>query len=483
MPAPGLHGGTSLIGLYEYLAAVRQGLQEQEGFRAAGDLPGSLGAHVPVFLHRPPAGGMGYFDLYVALIPAGGLTHGEQAALLEELAAEVRWRSGQAAAARPPALVAAFVFPEGVEDATLVHLSRLKRYRPGGEAVLPWAVDLPARQVLRHEGPPLLTGLGALEQFPPLLPLAAEPGDVAVVAAAEGPPVPYATYGLLVLIAAAYLWVLAGGSAEDARNLVRHGANDPRRIFWAGEYWRLFTSLFLHGGPMHLLANSLVLVQMGRLVEGLFGRWRFLFIYLVAGLSGNLLSLTYGDFFRPSVGASGAIFGLFGAMVFYRAFSVRGARLPWGGLLWPIAVNLGMGLIIPHVDNWAHVGGLVGGLLAAVVAGLPGPAPRWRLAAAASVLVAAALLLLGLLPVSDRGVTLELGRRALALGRLAQAELLLRAAHDLSPRDWRPHYYLAQVFERQGRRTDALHQARVARDLNPGAAEVQELVRRLEAGP
>lgn len=468
--------------LYEYLVLARERLAAEEGFLpVGGQLPGALGAQVHAMLHRRRSGHLGYADLFVALIPAGGLGPGEQAAVVAGLRDLAQWFSGRPEAAGAPAVVAVFVFPEGVDDATLEHLSRLKVYRHGGAAVLPWAVDLPARQLLRHEGLPIISGLAALENFSAVVPGAPSGGGEAVMTAVyEGPPVPYVTYGLLVLIAAAYLWVLQGGSAEDARNLVRHGANDPPSILWGGEYWRLLTSMFLHGGPVHLMGNSFVLLQMGRLVEALFGRWRFGFIYLVGGICGSLVSLAFGEFYRPSVGASGAIFGLFGAMVFFRAASPRGARMPWSGLLWPIAINLSIGLVIPHVDNWAHVGGLVGGLLAAVVAGVPARVARWRWAAVGSVLVAAALLLAGLVPVSDRGASLELGRAALNAGRLAEAEALLRVAQELSPRDWRPHYYLAQAFARQGRRADALEQARVARDLHPGQPDVQALLTRLE---
>lgn len=464
--------------LAAYLAAAQLRLADEEGFLPVdGPLPGAAGALVHTLLHRRDEGAGA--ELFVALIPAGSLAPGELAAVAEYLRDLAAWYGGRPGAG-VPLVVAVFVFPHGVDDAARAHLARLRLAVPGGGVVLPWAADLATGQLHRHPGPPRVPGLDALADFTPAdVPSG---GGAAVAVVCGDAPVPYATYGLLVLIAAAYLWVLTGGSAEDARNLIRHGANDPRRVLWDGEYWRLLTALFLHGGPVHLLGNSLVLLQTGRLVEALFGRWRFLFIYLVAGLSGSVLSVIQGDFYRPSVGASGAIFGLFGAMVFYRADAPQGHRIPWSSLLWPIAINLSLGLVIEHVDNWAHVGGLLGGLLAAVVAGLPAPARPWRLVAVGAVLGAALLLLAGRLPVSNRGASLELGRQALVAGRLADAEAYLRQAQALGPRDWRPHYYLAVLFAQQGRREDALAQARVAADLNPGQPEVERLIRALDPG-
>ncbi len=461
----------------EYLGYIHWRLVECAGWLPVDlDLPGPRRIQVHDLLLRRADPGEGG-DLFVALIPADGLTPEDQAAVVTELAGLTCWHDGKPAAMEMPPVVAVFVFSEDIHTDVAEPWAALQQHR--GHRVLPWVVDLVNRRVIRHEGPPTIGGLDVLADFTRPAPPAAGAGD----AADQRPSVPYATYGLLAMIAAAYLWVQAGGSAENTRNLIRHGANDPPSILWGGEYWRLLTSLFLHGGTLHLFSNSVVLLQTGRLVEMLFGRWRFLFIYLVAGLSGSWLSLFFGDFFQPSVGASGAIFGLFGAMVFFRATAAQGVRLSWGGLLWPIAINLSIGLIIPHVDNWAHIGGLVGGLFAAVVTGLPRPLRVWRGAAVGAITMVAVLLLAGWLPMGDRGMSLQIGQQALAAGRLEQAEALFSVAQELHPGDWQPHYFLAQVLEQQGRRTEALAQARAAWELNPGQADVRALIIRLEAGP
>jgi len=135
-----------------------------------------------------------------------------------------------------------------------------------------------------------------------------------------------------------------------------------------GEWWRLFTSLFLHGSLLHLAFNMIALWQVGQLVERLFGSLRFGALYLVAGLCGGIASVMWNPHVN-SVGASGAIFGIVGGLfAFMRRENsgipptvvndLRGTLLPF------LAFNLAAGFLYPHTDNAAHIGGLVGGWLA-----------------------------------------------------------------------------------------------------------------------
>ena len=174
---------------------------------------------------------------------------------------------------------------------------------------------------------------------------------------------PIATWVLLGIIVVVFgLEYLAGGST-DPEVLVRLGAKVTPLIA-AGEYWRLFTSMFLHIGLMHLFFNGYALVVLGTELERLLGWQRFLSLYLLSGLFGSLASYAFSD--SLSAGASGAIFGLIGALAAF--FALHRQQLgSWGqrrlmNILFLIAINLFLGFTQPWIDNWAHMGGLVAGL-------------------------------------------------------------------------------------------------------------------------
>ena len=155
-----------------------------------------------------------------------------------------------------------------------------------------------------------------------------------------------------------------GGPAEYVYALVRFGALS-RDLIVMGEYHRLFTAMFVHIGWAHLLYNSMSLYIFGSRCEPHFGRLRFLLIYVVTGLCGNLVSLSM----RPGVvaGASGAIFGLLGALLgaAMRSRSLVGGLNAKSYLLFAV-VSLGLGLFTPNVANEAHLAGLVAGVLLGV---------------------------------------------------------------------------------------------------------------------
>ena len=132
----------------------------------------------------------------------------------------------------------------------------------------------------------------------------------------------------------------------------------------AGEWWRLITPIFLHLNILHLGVNAYSLYIFGPQVEALFGYRRYLIIYLLSGIAGVVFSFAMTP--NPSVGASGAIFGLVGAMLVYlyrhrRLFGEMGRRR-----LVDIGIVAFMNLIIglnPDIDNWGHVGGLISGVI------------------------------------------------------------------------------------------------------------------------
>jgi rhomboid protease GluP len=161
----------------------------------------------------------------------------------------------------------------------------------------------------------------------------------------------------------------------DIRVLYLLGMKSNRAIL-DGEVWRLFTAMFLHIGPTHLISNLIGLFMLGPILEGHLGHWRFAAIYLIGGLFGSVASYAFSP--ALSAGASGAVFALLGATVFYffrfrENFGTRGQEI-LRSMLVVLVLNLVLGGTVANVDNWGHVGGLVGGLL--VVAGL---FPRYRL--------------------------------------------------------------------------------------------------------
>ena len=153
--------------------------------------------------------------------------------------------------------------------------------------------------------------------------------------------------------------------------MVKYGAMYPPLIFEDGQYYRLVSCIFLHFGIDHLMNNMVMLGALGWNLEPETGRFKFLLIYFVSGIGANLLSLA-SDFWTGSLavsaGASGAIFGLLGALLWVVIRNKgRVGRLTKRGMLFMVLFSLYVGLTSVGVDNAAHIGGLVCGFLAAVL--------------------------------------------------------------------------------------------------------------------
>lgn len=139
-----------------------------------------------------------------------------------------------------------------------------------------------------------------------------------------------------------------------------------------GEYYRLITSVFLHVNLLHIAFNMYALYLLGREAESFFGKWRFLLIYLVSGVSGSLLSILMNAD-SASIGASGAIFGIMGALLYfgYNFRAYLGNTLV-RELVPVVIINLLFGFAMPGIDNFAHIGGLVLGVTSAMAVGIRG---------------------------------------------------------------------------------------------------------------
>jgi len=204
----------------------------------------------------------------------------------------------------------------------------------------------------------------------PQPPVSPPPQVVAVRAPRRIAVVTYALLGLSVVI---YL-LQAGtefGLGFDLPAALGAKINDSIR---EGQFWRFFTPMFLHGSILHILVNMYSLYNIGPVLEHHYGRSRFLMLYLLGGFAGNVISFMFSP--RSSLGASTAIFGLLGAEAIFlyqnRALFGSTAKTALTQLAMLAGANLLIGLS-PGIDNWGHIGGLLGGSLFAWFAG---PLPR-----------------------------------------------------------------------------------------------------------
>lgn len=167
------------------------------------------------------------------------------------------------------------------------------------------------------------------------------------------------------------LMYIFGAGSENINTLLKFGALSKPHIIINNEYYRIFTSAFLHIGFIHLLFNMYALNALGNQVENYFGKKKYLIIYFVSILTSSLLSLIITPMGIISAGASGAIFGLFGALLYfgynYRAYF---GNVILKQLLPIIIINLFIGFMSQGINNAAHIGGLFGGFLVSYATGL-----------------------------------------------------------------------------------------------------------------
>lgn len=176
---------------------------------------------------------------------------------------------------------------------------------------------------------------------------------------------------LIVINVAVFLILSMLGNTEDAVFMLHHGAMYEPLVTEGQEYYRLFTCMFLHFGITHLMNNMVMLGALGWNLEVEIGRIRFIIIYFISGLGGNILSLIAGISAGEAVvsaGASGAVFGLMGALL-YVVIANRGrlGRLSGRGMIFMVILSLYFGLTSSGVDNMAHIGGLICGFFLAVI--------------------------------------------------------------------------------------------------------------------
>ncbi|MEQ2371035.1 rhomboid family intramembrane serine protease [Blautia sp. CLA-JM-H16] len=178
------------------------------------------------------------------------------------------------------------------------------------------------------------------------------------------------TAGLIFLNTLIFLIVEFTGGSENGPHMLECGAAYAPLILEQGEWYRIFSSMFLHFGLPHLVNNMLVLFVMGQRLEPAVGRMRFLLIYLAGGIGGNIVSLCWDmhtGVFAVSAGASGAVFAVIGGMIYVIIrHKGRVADLTMRQMIIMAAFSLYFGFASEGVDNAAHAGGMLCGFLVAV---------------------------------------------------------------------------------------------------------------------
>lgn len=176
----------------------------------------------------------------------------------------------------------------------------------------------------------------------------------------------------LLIIAFIVIYLLSAVGVLDVSQFAMNSA-------WVklGEWWRLITATFFHADLIHLFCNCYSLYVIGTQLETVLGKWKFIVVYLISALCGCLLSGVLNGAAVTSIGASGAIFGLMGAMLYFGYhFRLYLSSVITSQLMPIIVANLVLGFMLPGVDNFGHIGGLVGGLFAGMIVGVEGKSDK-----------------------------------------------------------------------------------------------------------
>ena len=281
---------------------------------------------------------------------------------------------------------------------------------------------------------------------------------------------PVVTYALLAVNLLVFAAAQRAGAGDDPEVLLDYGAMFSPLIA-DGQYWRLFTAMFLHADVPHVVFNGLGLLLFGSLVERTYGHLRFAVIYVIAGLAGSVLSFGMNSI-AIGAGASGAIFGVLGALgAFFAVQRNTIGRRAWinlAAVAVMAGVSLAYGLVTPRIDNWAHLGGLIGGAAmglalsptlspAAALGWQPAaylwkapPLSRWWAVPAAATILAVGVAL-GALTLPDNPYThLFLAERRIEAGDSAGAVPELNEALRLERSLARAYYLRGTIRAEQG---------------------------------
>jgi rhomboid protease GluP len=280
---------------------------------------------------------------------------------------------------------------------------------------------------------------------------------------------PFFTYLFIIAQVLMFLFLEWKGGSTNTRVLIEYGAKfNP--LIKQGEWWRFITPVFLHIGFFHLLMNTFALYYLGMTVERLYGSFRFFIIYLVAGFFGTLGSFLFTS--SVSAGASGAIFGLFGALLYfgtvYRHLFFRTMGM---NIISVIGINLLFGFVLPGIDNAGHIGGLIGGFLAASIVHLPKHhfIPKQLLSLAVSLFIALAGIYTGLQKDSSQDIKLiiELAHHYIQNEEYERAYHLLERIDHPGDFSSEVHFLLSYIEMKRGNMVSAKRYLLSSIDENP----------------
>lgn len=305
---------------------------------------------------------------HIALVVDEKMIYGQSAVLLQQMQNYV-----QEFFYRPQGRLADF--PEGfpvyhVELLTIIETADIGRVRPlCAQCENVWLYDTVKSQLIIYENQPGdFWGIrGKLEQISETK----ERRKMPYIPKTPGKDWAYVTSGIATVNVVIYLLLSLKGSTTNAFYMASNGAMYPDFLLYNHQWWRLFTAMFLHFGIAHLMNNMVVFCCIGPRLEKAMGHVRFAITYLAAGIGGSLLSfgvMVHTGEYVVSAGASGAIFGMVGALLWmvllYRG-NVEGLTVK--GIVVMLFLSLYLGFAETGVDNWCHIGGLVTGFLVAAL--------------------------------------------------------------------------------------------------------------------
>lgn len=184
-------------------------------------------------------------------------------------------------------------------------------------------------------------------------------------------PPAFVTIALVFICIIMFIVETVAGGSENLTTLLKFGAMNDVAVAAGHQWWRLFIAQFLHIGIWHLVSNIVMIYYMGMIIEPILGHWRFLFVYLLSGVGGNLLSFALGNDKTIAAGASTALFGLFGAVLSLAMMHRNNPFIVYAGKqAFVLAViNLFLDLFMPNIDIFGHLGGLISGALLTIIFG------------------------------------------------------------------------------------------------------------------
>ncbi len=298
-----------------------------------------------------------------------------------------------------------------------------------------------------------------------------------------------ATTALVAINLAVFVWMIFNGGSLmgfSPQDELRAGANYGPLTF-SGEYWRLITAGFVHANIIHIGFNIWCLWSLGQLSERLFGRWITVAVYLLTGVAGSMLSIAWNPG-RLEVGASGAIFGIAGAILSGIKFgnvavSPLQKRSIFSSLIFFVLFNLAFG-IAPGIDNMCHLGGLLGGLVFGVPLATASASGKKSFEWATIVLAALVLGVVGKQVVDFRAPETRRAVAEMALDR-HQYDVAIRMLEQVTatdPNDAEAQADLGYAYAMTHEEAKAIAAYQQALKVDPGNKDAKQGLEELQAG-